>query len=202
MTTPYSEIVTYLFVGVSAGYVAVLIFYQVLLPRIFVPLLTASLDEKLLVLVPVFLSLLLAFKLMPRLSFIGNPSMAYLVGVGAAVAIGGAVTGTIFGQVQGAVNTFAVAPGTNLSDMAGQVLGGGVLLVGTISSLAYFHFTGSRKANLQVVRPFWIEILAKVGQVFIAITLGALFAGVLAAALAAMIERLDFIRSFIQLFVH
>lgn len=197
---PLFRIVTYLFVGVSAGYVAVLILYQIFLPRVVVPLISASVQQKLLVVVPTLLSLLLAFKLLPRLSFLGNPSMAYLVGIGAAVAISGAITGTIFGQVQGAVNIFDVAPGTSLSDLAGQILGGGVLLIGAISSLAYFHFTGIRKANLQVARPFWLEILAKVGGAFIAITLGALFAGVLSASLAALIERLDFIRSFFSLF--
>jgi hypothetical protein len=198
---PLFRIASYLFVGVSAGYVAVLIFYQILLPRIVIPLITASLGEKLLVLIPTLLSLLLIFKLFPRLSFLGNPSMAYLVGIGAAVAIGGAITGTIFGQVQGAVEVFNIAPGTSFGDLTGQILGGGILLVGTVSSLAYFQFTGSRKAGQEVKRPAWMEFIARIGQAFIAITLGALFAGVLAASLAALIERLDFIRSiFISLF--
>jgi len=35
-----------------------------------------------------------------------------------------------------------------------------------------------------------IEILAKIGQIFIAITLGALLAGIFTAALTALIERL------------
>jgi hypothetical protein len=42
-----------------------------------------------------------------------------------------------------------------------------------------------------------VEFLAQVGRVFIAITLGALFAGVFSAALAALIERMD---SIIQVF--
>jgi hypothetical protein len=40
--------------------------------------------------------------------------------------------------------------------------------------------------------------MAKIGQVFIAITLGALFAGVYATAITALIERLDFIMQFLQ----
>jgi hypothetical protein len=39
----------------------------------------------------------------------------------------------------------------------------------------------------------WIEGLSKVGQVFIAITFGALFAGVYTAALTAFIERIQFL---------
>lgn len=43
-----------------------------------------------------------------------------------------------------------------------------------------------------------IQILGRIGQVFIAITLGALFAGVLSAALAALIERLAFLINVIK----
>ena len=45
-----------------------------------------------------------------------------------------------------------------------------------------------------------IEVLSKIGEVFIAITLGALFAGVYLAALAALIDRLDFIQTVIVSF--
>jgi hypothetical protein len=41
-----------------------------------------------------------------------------------------------------------------------------------------------------------------VGQVFIAITLGAIFAGVFASALAALIERLSFLVSTVTHFLH
>jgi hypothetical protein len=39
-----------------------------------------------------------------------------------------------------------------------------------------------------------VELLARIGQIFIAITLGALFAGIFAASITALIERLDFIK--------
>ncbi len=92
---PLFRIATYLFVGVSAGYIAVLIIYQVLVAKLFNPFIAGSLQQKLLIVIPFVLGLLLIFKLFPRLAAVGNVSMGFLVGVGAAVAIGGAITGTL-----------------------------------------------------------------------------------------------------------
>jgi hypothetical protein len=44
-------------------------------------------------------------------------------------------------------------------------------------------------------------IFAGIGKGFIAITLGAVFAGVLTAAITALVERSDFILQSIKLFV-
>jgi len=68
-------------IGVTAGYFAVVIIYQVLIARLVVPLAQGST----LAMIPVLLSGLLLMKLSPRLTSLGNVSMALLVGVGAAV---------------------------------------------------------------------------------------------------------------------
>ena len=47
-------------------------------------------------------------------------------------------------------------------------------------------------------RPFILESLSKVGQVFIGISLGALFAGVFSTALLALINRLIFMAQFVM----
>ncbi|MHB8932919.1 MAG: hypothetical protein ACYC6H_05560 [Bellilinea sp.] len=191
-----------IFIGVSAGYAAVMIIYQILLPRLITPLLTSSFNENIWLFIPAVLGILLLFKLSTKLSVLGNPAMALLTGVGAAVAISGAVTGTLFGQVNGAISTFDLSGLTTASSIGTQLLGGVVLLAGTVTSLAYFHF-GARKKEGQepAAPPFLVQILARIGQVFIAITLGALFAGVLAASLAALIERLDYLLNVLKLFI-
>lgn len=189
-----------LFVGVSAGYAAVTIIYQILLPRLIVPLIASPLAEKTLLIIPAVLGILLLFKLSTKLSVLGTPSMAFLTGVGAAVAIGGAVTGTIFGQINGAIAPFDLA-GLSVSSAGTQLLGGIILLGGTVASLGYFHF-GARKTEGQAAtrQSIFMQTLSKTGQIFIAITLGALFAGVLAASLTALIERLDFLLDVIKSF--
>ncbi len=193
---PLFRIATYLFVGVSAGYVTVLIIYQVFVTRLFNPFIAGNLQQKLLLLIPIALGFLLIFKLFPKLSSIGNVSMGFLVGVGVAIAIGGAITGTLFGQIQGAINPFDLS--TARGSAIGQLAGGVFLLGGTITSLAYFHFGARNRTEPTPTRPATVEILAKIGQIFIAITLGSLFAGVLAAAITALVERLDYIIGFFR----
>lgn len=189
-----------IFVGVSAGYAAVTIINQILMPRLIIPLITSPAGEITLLIIPGVLGILLLFKLSTKLSALGNPSMAFLTGVGAAVAIGGAITGTIFGQINGAIAPFDLS-GLSVSSAGTQLFGGIILLAGTIASLGYFHF-GARKTEGQAAakQSIILKTLSRIGQIFIAITLGALFAGVLAASLTALIERLDFLLDVIKSF--
>jgi hypothetical protein len=70
------------------------------------------------------------------------------------------------------------------------------MLIGTSTTLAYFHF-GTRPTPLGQQRSKLVSIMGWVGQIFIAITLGALFAGAFSAALVALIERANFIWTFL-----
>ena len=185
---PFFRFISALFIGVTAGYFAVVIVYQVLIARLVVPVAQGSTMS----LVPLLLSGLLLTKLSPRLTRMGTPSMALLVGVGAAVAVGGAVLGTLFGQVEGAIAVFDFSAGTSGSPVL-RIAEGAFFLVGTLATLAYFQFSAREKRKREPGRSNIAEIFAFVGQLFIAITLGAVFAGVLTAAFTALVERLDFI---------
>ena len=185
---PLFRIAAYLFVGVSAGYAAVLMIYQVLWPRLVVPIVAGNLVTA----IPLALGLLLTFRLEPSFSRVGNLSMAYLVGTAAAVAIGGAVVGTLLAQMRGAIDAFEPLSSASSST---RLVEATVMLVGTVTTLVYFQFSARSRPGQPPQRPVIVEILAWIGQLFIAITLGALFAGVLAAALAALIERLNFIQT-------
>lgn len=188
----------HIFVGVSAGYVAAVAIYQVIWPYLLIPLVTASMLERGLLIVPLLFSALLLMKISPRLSWLGGPAVGYLVGAGAAVAIGGAVLGTILPQVFAAAEPFDVVGLTQRGVNPLQSLfNGAVMLVGTISTLAYFHFGASRKTDGSIKRNGLIEALAWLGKLFVALTLGVLFAGVYAAALSAFVER---IQSLLSLF--
>jgi hypothetical protein len=153
--------------------------------------------------VQIVLGLMLFLKLWKRSSFLGALPMAILVGVGAAVTIGGSVFGTLFGQISGALSLFDIQ---QQGDPALRLLEGVFVLVGTISTLVYFQFNVRSKASLpeqdmKVRRAPVLEVLALVGQVFIGITLGAMFAGVYTAAITALIERIGFIFDFVSRFL-
>jgi hypothetical protein len=191
---PAFRVAVYIFVGVSAGYAAAVAWWQVLFPRIFLPLFGGSFTEKILALIALILGVLLLMKLSPRTASLGNPSIALLVGVSAAVAVGGAVMGTILPQTQASINLFGLSGAGSL--WVERFMFGALMLLGTVTTLVYFHF-GAKSTPDGPKRNRLVIILGWVGQVFIAITLGVLFAGVLAASMTALIERLNFIWSFL-----
>lgn len=191
----------YLFVGVTAGFLTVLIIKQIVWPYLLLPLISGSMEQRLWVVIPLALSLLLVLSQFSRLSGAGQVPLAFLAGLTAAIAVGGAVFGTLIPQMQAVVNGFDpggwyAAGGTPWM----RILEAGIMLVGVIGTLSYFHF--GRRAlgspgSVSNTRPRLIEALAKIGQVFIGLALGTIFAGVFSSALLAMIDRLLFIGQWI-----
>lgn len=199
---PLFRFALYLFIGVSAGLIAVIVIYQVLIPRMVMPLLSSeTVLQKAILLIPILLSALLLFKLSPKYSKVGNLPMAYLVGVGAAILIGGAVFGSIIPQTGSTIQAFGIDPESALSPIL-QIISAVILLAGTISSLVFFNFGARQKPGKPVQRPAIVKILSKAGQVFIAITLGSVFSGVLISAITALVTRLSDMGSTITTFIH
>lgn len=190
----------HLFVGVSAGFVAAAVFYSVIWPQLLRPLVMGALEERLLVVVPLLLSLMLLAKAFPRISVIGSPVMAFLVGVGAATIVGGALLGTLFPQIRASFSLLdpnaAIQSGTNIGSM---LFNGSLVLVGTAVTLVSFQF-GTRFTHNASLQTAW-KIIFWVGRFFIAITFGVIFAGVYAAVLTVLIERINFLVEFIRFFL-
>ena len=197
---PFFRFALYVFIGVASGYAAVLVFYDVILYQLVLPLVDTG-GLSIAVWVPLLAGLwLLVTKISTRLNRLGNPVMAYLVGAGAAVMIGGAVLGTVLTQVDATASLFNLQVDVeNGGSVVTTVLYGLVILIGVITSLVFFHFGVRSKGDQSPPQRLpWIESLAKVGQVFIVVTLGAVFAGVYMASLTALIARL---RSVMDLFL-
>ncbi len=189
---PLFRVAIYIFIGVSAGYVAVVAFWQVLWPDLILPLIRGASAQRAILLVPLVLSGLLLMKAWPSLSRLGTPAMGLLVGVGSAVALGGAVIGTIIPQVNATISGFSPSKFTSLEAPFDAL----VILAGVIATLVYFHFGARATADGSVRRFQVIEVTALVGSIFVAMALGMLFAGVYSAALTALVSRLYFLGSF------
>jgi hypothetical protein len=187
---PFFRLAIYIFVGVSAGYVAAVACRQLVLT--FGPPIQQG--DFIAIIVPLLLGVSLLAKGSAKLSNIGSPAMAFMVGVGAAVAIAGALLGTLIPQFMAAIQPFDLKSGYVAESMAEGI----VMVIGTISTLAYFHFgvKGGGQGNPGKRNPV-VSFFAQIGQVFIAITFGVLFAGAYAATVTALIERLYFIWHFI-----
>lgn len=192
---PFFRFALYVFVGVASGYAAVLVFYDVILYQLILPLVDTG-GLSIVVWVPLLAGIwLIVTKVSPRLNRLGNPVMAFLVGAGAAVIIGGAVLGTLLPQIDATAGLFDLQVDVeNGGSIITALLYGLVILVGVITSLAFFHFGVRTKADQAPPQRLpWIESLAKIGQIFIVITLGVIFAGVYMASLTALIERVQFV---------
>jgi hypothetical protein len=191
------RLAVHLFIGAAAGYATMIVAYNILWYQLLVPLMVSPLEQALVVGPPLLLGLWLLLRVSNTTARYATPVLALMVGIGAAAAVGGAVKGTLFPQMNAAMG------GLDLDLFNGQAGGmlfwffnGLVTLVGTITTLVYFHFgVRSRSGQPASPRP-WIEITGMVGQGFIAVTLGALFAGVYASALAAFVERTYFLWNF------
>ncbi len=191
---PLYRIAVYLFIGAAAGFIALTVAEWLwnfwLRVTSFDP--EAELGRRVLGVVPLVLGLLLMFKLSPSTARLGNIAMAYLVGVGTAVALNGIVLGTLLPQVRAASSV----PGIG-SDVNGWI-NGLVMAIGTISTLLYFQFLARRTSAGQVVRPLPFRIAAAIGQGFIVVTLASLYAGAIIASLSIFAGRVaEFVARFV-----
>jgi hypothetical protein len=201
---PLFRIAVYIFIGVSAGYIAAVAWWQVVMPRLVYPFKDAissgSLVQVGLILVPLLGALMLL--VFPHVTGLGRIPLAFLVGVGAAVTIAGAVIGTIIPQVMGTINAFDLsAASVRNIGFVEAISSATIILAGTVLTLSYFHFGARQKADGSMRRLGLIEALAWGGRIFIGIALGTVFAGVYAAALTALIERISSLINFITNFI-
>lgn len=184
---PLYRLAEHLFVGSSVGYAAVIILHTILRARLIEPLQEDPASNWPYI-VPLLLGALLLAKARGTIAWLGNSSVGFLFGVGAALAIGGALLGSFLPQIQ--ASWLSLSPTT-----AGGVqaaLDNLFLAVGTIGTLAYFYFTmGVRKGPGRAVVRFW----AIVGKWVMLITFGAIFGNRIMAYVSLLIERFHFLLS-------
>lgn len=197
---PLFRVGIHVFVGVAAGYVTVIVLQQVIGNKLVAPLVSGDMTQRLVVLIPIAMSVFLLTKMSSKYHWLGRWVVAFLVGVGAAAAIAGALVGTLLPQAWASVTMFDVTGLTDLVAIQEKVAEGFFILAGTIFTLAYFQFSVRESAAKSGKRGLFMRIITFIGEIFLAITFGALFAGVLSAALTALVDRAQFIANFLASF--
>lgn len=178
------RLAVYIFVGLSAGYIAVVTVESVLLPWLRGTLLApgVGLGERALGLVPFILGLLLLLKSSPYLGRLGNIAIAFVIGVGTAVALVGVISGTLL--------PLAISTG---SSVRLDVLNGFLIFLGVASTLIYFQYLARRTPGGDVRRGPVVRVISIMGKACVVITLGALYAGAILTSLTIFSERVGFI---------
>jgi len=181
---PLYRLALHVLIGASVGYVVAVVVDTVVF-HIALPSLQQGGPRPYGLLVPVLLGILLLLKGFPRWSALGNLSTAFLVGVGAAVAVGGGLLGTVLPQVDASGSIFDWMQGGEVG-----LLNGFLTLVGTICALLAFTFTLRQRPGLGGTWASVVGGLGGVGRLFLLAAFGAAFAGALVASLTVLVGRI------------
>lgn len=182
-----------LLIGVGAGYAAALIIQLVIIPHLVKPLLTGSGNVFYLSLAMCAFIALLLTAFFGRFRQVARLPLAFLIGLIAAVSIFGLARGSLAPQLLAIVNRFSpeLLYKESLPDWLALVKAA-AMLIGVIAVLLYFdHRVGRGQANSNL--PLLSENTIGVGRIFIGISFGAIFAGVFATALVALLGRIAWI---------
>jgi hypothetical protein len=189
---PLYRLAEHLLVATSVAYTFVATVHLVILPRLVQPLVrnpTGRFD----LLIPLALGLFLMLKATSGGRRIGTFSLAYIVGVGLALATGGALVGTLFPQTLATM--LPLVPIGGQSPLAS--LGNLVIIVGTIAVLYRFTFVVTSRQPVaegpQAPASAPAAVWRQVGQWFLMITFGAILGGTTLTYLSLLVARWDFL---------
>lgn len=186
------RLAVYVFVGLAAGFIAVITVESILAPWINGTLLApeAGLGGIILGALPLILGALLLFKsLSPGLpGRLGNIAMALLIGVGTAVTLVGVIAGTLL----------PLAGATASVDSGLGILNSVILFVGVACTLVYFQYLARRDPAGRPTRRLLPRSMGVIGEGFVVVTLGALYAGAILTSLTVLSERAGFLIEFIR----
>jgi hypothetical protein len=170
------RLAVYILIGAGAAYAAVVVIFDVLIANVRQAI--GNPTALIIVGIGLLLGFMVWFKASPRLAGIGNIPMGYLIGVGAATVLGGAIIGTLGPQI-----VAAGAPATSPSGGQPNMIMTIIAAVGTIVTLLSFgYYRVGRNSPMQL-----INITGR--RFFLMIGLGAIFALVFMASVTLLYDR-------------
>jgi hypothetical protein len=201
------RLATHIFVGVAVGYAIIAVLYGVWY-KFFVPAIQAGDTQNIVIVLPaMLLSAFLILKIRPRqgkiASALGNIPLALILGVGTALAIGGALFGTLLPQTAATMNiSLNLNHYPDTDNQVGLViwLNNIIIMLGTIGTFFYFTFAVRAHGFLGGFREGFVRFWAGMGRLMIIFTLAALFANTFSSRVALLLSRLLFLASSVTTF--
>jgi len=182
---PVYKAAEHLFVGVSAAYGVVILFYESVKPDIIQPLFQPDLVDlaspKYILLVPIALGLLLLTRYIPRISYLARWPIAFTMGAYSGMGIPLAVQGNILVQMHGTMKP--LWPGGEVTPLA--AFNSALILIGVVCTLGYFYFSLEHKGLLGG--------MSRVGIWFLMVAFGAGFGNTVMARISLLIGRIQFL---------
>ena len=141
---PFYKIAEHIFVGVSAGYVFALTWWDQVWPnlfgRLFPSYVNAGFEFDFLYIIPLVLGIFMLCRLIPSLSWLARISIGYIVGMAAGLKIYVFMNSNILKQIQNS--------GIDFSNNGWEIFNHLLILFGVISALIYFFFSKEHKGTI------------------------------------------------------
>ncbi len=187
---PVYRLAQHLFVGIAAGYAAALAWNHVLAPRL-TRLVQAPAEAWPVALFALLGLLLLARGWRPLAALSGIP-LGLLMGTGAALALGGILTGTLVPQL--AASFVPLAPAAYGGGVMGWALAldAAFLLLCTLAVLAAFQYHRAARGSLRL----WyrgVQAMGRLGRLVMMVAFGAILAGAALSFFTILQSRLAFL---------
>jgi hypothetical protein len=176
---PFYKFAEHLFVGVSAGYIVVQQFWQVLWPNLIQPMTAAQSPDRWKFIVGGLLCVLLFTRLFPAISWMSRFTIAALIGTFAGLKVTGFAQAEVVEQVRATMVPLWIA-----GDPAGS-LNNLILVVGVITTLVFFFFSKEHKGV--------IGGTAKLGIWYLMVSFGAAYGFTVMSRISLLIGRFQFL---------
>jgi hypothetical protein len=182
---PLFKLAEHLYVGVSVGYLIVKTYDTVIMHLIIKPILD---NGEISLLIPVAIGMLMLTRYVPKAAWMSRYAFAFIVGMGAGLAIPRTISSFILKQIEDTVRPLLSIAGPdqvtfsmNLLNPASN-LNSIIILLGVSSVLFYFFFSIEHSGAGKVV--------ARTGILFLMISFGAAFGYTVMARMSLLIGRL------------
>ena len=169
----------HIFVGVSAGYIFAITFwdqiYPNLLGRLLPSYIDAGYDFDISYIIPLILGIFMILRLVPSLSWLARISIAYIVGMAAGLKFYVFINSNILFQIKSSAIDFSLS--------YFEIFNQFIILIGVICGLVYFFFSKEHKGT--------IGKISKLGVYFLMIKFGASFGFAVMGRISLLIGRFD-----------
>lgn len=178
---PWYKLSEAIFVGISAGYWFVVLFWDNFYGKFWV-----GRGEDPMLWVGAILGLLMLLRLIPKIGWLSRWPLAFIVGATAGLWLINYVASNVMVQVQATmVPLFSTAFGVGFDANSGAIVGGLVIFLGTFSGLVYFFFSKAHTGAFGTT--------ARIGVFFLMITFGASFGYTVMSRMSLLIGRIDYL---------
>lgn len=176
---PLFRLAISIFIGLAAAFTSIVTFQSVILP-----LTNSGGFNRGLLIISIFLTLLLFLKPIRSLRILTNVSLGFLIAVGAAISVVGAISGTLVPIVS---QTAVVDTGNGVWGIVSSI----ILITGVVTSLLYFNYSARETADGEIARGSIMAIISRIGKGFIIITLAALYGAAILTSLTILTGQLE-----------